>query len=458
MTAVALALAAGAVPISSADAQRPPAERGATPAQAIAALNAQREAHGIPGGIVENPEWSDGCAKHASYLERNQTTGHGESSSRPGYTPEGAAAGGSSVLAYSDSWATGNPWETAPIHLHQLLGPRLSVTGVADRDGYVCMYTWPGYQRPAPPEWRTYTYPGPDTTGHRFEETAAENPFTPGSLVGIAEGTTTGPYLYVMFDGPFESARTTTGSGSLTGPDGPVPVTVVGNHTPRLGGYIPVGLEVIPRVPLRPKATYTAMVNATVQPDFDGAPQTLAHTWSFSTAARANHMQVELNRDSRRGSVARISVDTLAPTPDLTLTGPGGALVRPRLRRGSATVALPAPGRWQACASSGGEPTEFDAASGCASRAFPARVGLELPRRVTRQQLILHVPAAAVGRPARIAVGTRSTTVRLTRRTAISLPRARRGAVWEVSLALNAFTRRGVRYEHQYLFRRYRAR
>jgi hypothetical protein len=363
------------------------------------------------------------------------------------------------VLSYGDSWASGNPWETAPIHLHQLLGPRLSITGVADRDGYVCMYTWPGYQRPAPPDWRIYTYPGPGAAGHRFEETASERPFTPGSLVGIPEGRRTGPYLYVMFDGPFESARTTEGSGSLTGPEGPVPVSVVGNHTPQLGGYIPVGLEMIPRVPLRPRAEYTASVSATVQPDdLETPPQMLSHTWSFRTGARVNHMRVDLDRNGRRGSVAQIYVDTVAPKATLTLTGPGGAVIRPVLKRGAATVALPARGRWTACASSGGEPTEFDAASACTRRVFPARVGLELPRRVKGLRLLVRVPTAAVGRRARVTVGTRTRTVRLRRRTVIALPRARSGAVWEVYLNLNAFTRAGVRYEHQHLFRRYRAR
>ena len=255
-----------------------PAVADVTAAEAIAALNAQREANGIPGGIVENPSWSAGCDRHVTYMQRNDVLEHSEDSSLPGASPEGEEAGMSSVLSQGDSWADGNPWETAPIHLHQLLGPRLSVSGVADRDGWVCMYTWPGYQRPAPADFVTYTYPGPGTTGHRFEETAAERPFTPGSRVGIPEGTKTGPYLYAMFDGPFRYARTTAGSATLTGPGGPVDVAVVGNHTSGIGGYIPAGLEVIPLRRLRARTTYTAAIEATLEGDWEPeGPRTITH-------------------------------------------------------------------------------------------------------------------------------------------------------------------------------------
>src|SRR5215210_8624250 len=112
-----------------------PAVADVTAAEAIAALNAQREANGIPGGILENPSWSAGCDRHVTYMQRNDVLEHSEDSSLPGASPEGEEAGMSSVLSQGDSWADGNPWETAPIHLHQLLCPRLSVSGVADRDG-----------------------------------------------------------------------------------------------------------------------------------------------------------------------------------------------------------------------------------------------------------------------------------------------------------------------------------
>src|SRR6201999_1847765 len=45
-----------------------------------------------------------------------------------------------------------------------------------------------------------YTYPGPKARIYTAEQ-AAERPYTPGELVGIAQGTTTGPYIYVFVDG-----------------------------------------------------------------------------------------------------------------------------------------------------------------------------------------------------------------------------------------------------------------
>ena len=59
------------------------------------------------------------------------TTGHDEDPALPGYTPEGDAAGNASVLA-ARSWSTGNPFATAPIHLMQLLGPRIREMGADD--------------------------------------------------------------------------------------------------------------------------------------------------------------------------------------------------------------------------------------------------------------------------------------------------------------------------------------
>jgi hypothetical protein len=447
-----------------------PARAAATAAQVIAALNAQRQAHGIPGGIVENAQWSAGCDKHITYMQRNGGgLTHDEASGRPGYTPEGAEAGGSSVLARGDSWSEGNPWETAPIHLHQLLGPRLNETGVADRDGYVCVSTWPGYQRPAPASWLTYTYPGPGTAGHRFEETASESPFTPGERVGIPQGTMTGPYLYVMFDGPFASAKATAGAATLTGPSGAVDLAVVDNTTSGAGSYLPPGIELIPRRPLRPRTTYTASIRATLEAQTAAGTvqQPVSHAWTFTTGARPNDVTVQLARNHRRPSSAELSVHSLAPNLVVVLSGPGGAVVRPALDRGDGIVRLPVPGRWRACATSGGGSTEYETRSRCARAMFPARLDVALAKRVSGRRLRLTVPAVAVGSRARIALSvmhrrsaglTTLRSVRLRRRTTIALPAARRGDRWNVTLSVGGFKRRGVTYERASLSRSYRVR
>src|SRR4051794_19026214 len=97
----------------------------ATPAHAdltgpaiVGFLNAQREAHGIPSGIVEDAGLSDGCAKHDQWSIRNNKLQHFEEPLSPGYTAEGDAAARTSVLYRGGSdWSpSNNPFETAPIH------------------------------------------------------------------------------------------------------------------------------------------------------------------------------------------------------------------------------------------------------------------------------------------------------------------------------------------------------
>src|SRR4051794_15452451 len=71
-------------------------------AQAIAFLNQQRAANGIPS-VVEDPAMSDACAKHIAYMEvfRSGDLGdnpHAEDPAQPGYTPEGNTAAASSAL------------------------------------------------------------------------------------------------------------------------------------------------------------------------------------------------------------------------------------------------------------------------------------------------------------------------------------------------------------------------
>jgi hypothetical protein len=247
--------------------------------QAIGFLNAQRAANGIPAGIVENKTWSRGCALHGAYLKRHpeqwRKAPHDEDPSKSGYTQLGQRAAQSSVLNPSGGFsrAGANPWEFAPIHLMQLLGPALSVTGYADKNAG-CMWTWPGYKRaPASPPV-LYTYPG-DGTSIYPKMVAYEAPFTPGDFVGLRQPKVTGPYLYVLLDGGPGgriSAR------SLIGPGGPVSTRVVDDTTPSVGVYLPSGGIIIPAKPLRPRATYTASVTYTF---WDGTA--LDHTWSFRT-------------------------------------------------------------------------------------------------------------------------------------------------------------------------------
>ncbi len=262
-----------------------PAVAAATTGREIVGfVNAMRAANGIPSGITENALWSSGCLLHNHYGALNGVLTHVERSAAPGFSDAGATAGSTSVLYRGALWTPDqNPFEHAPIHLHQLLAPRLNAMGAAESEGYGCATTLASRTRHPPAGNITYTYPAHGAVGWRTSEVADELPFTPGELVGIAPGATTGPYLYVLFDGPgvdVHDAATVT-RARLAGPDGPVALAVADNQTPGLEGYLPVGAQLIPRERLAPGTTYRAAIAARV------GSQRFTHRWAFTTAGDA---------------------------------------------------------------------------------------------------------------------------------------------------------------------------
>jgi len=329
-------------------------------------LNVQRAANGIPAPITHDPVLSDGCAKHDRYGAINGVLTHGEDQSKPGYTAEGDQAGKTSVLyAGGAPWsAARNPFENAPIHLHQLLAPRIDRMGAAEVSGYGCATTLASRNRAAPPADVTYSYPGDGATAWPPAQTAFEGPYTPGERVGIPQGTTTGPYLYVMFDGPglsvFATARAT--AASLTGPEGPVSVVTVDNTTSGLQGYLPTGMEVIPRTPLRAGAAYRASVTASVSDS--GVPaRTFTRTWTFTTGKAPN--SVALTSASSSGRELTVSGRSDAPGAVVTATGPGTATSVPLNPAGNTSFTVPADGTWRVCVRSGGDRSEYQPAEQC---------------------------------------------------------------------------------------------
>jgi hypothetical protein len=285
-----------------------PATAGATtPTEAIANLNAQRAANGLPADVVENPEWSEGCRLHNLYRDANGwgADPHDEDPALPHYTDLGRRAARSSVLG-SGAWPAdgANPWEDAPIHLMQVLAPDLAVTGWADG----CMWTWPGYTRRAPRAPELRSYPGDGATIYARQR-AVEWPFTPGDFVGLG-GAVTGPHLFVFAPGTRRSLIT---RATLTGPDGPVEVRSVDNHTPDLGPYLPSGGIVIPAAPLQPGTRYRARVTVAS----DDAPA-LTRRWAFRTAGdgpadpRASRRRPRAEARPRRGGAVPRRVGTVA--------------------------------------------------------------------------------------------------------------------------------------------------
>src|SRR5437588_75237 len=92
-----------------------------SPSQIIARLNAERVANGIPGGITENPAWTQACRDHIAYMIGNHYFGHIEDPGKPRYSAGGRFAGLNSVLSVGSSWLAGDPFDDAPFHLSQLM-------------------------------------------------------------------------------------------------------------------------------------------------------------------------------------------------------------------------------------------------------------------------------------------------------------------------------------------------
>jgi hypothetical protein len=382
---IALVLAAASLIVCA-----PASANLTTPAQAVAWLNAQREANGIPGGITDNPEWDLACAHHVNWLKLNPSVSgiaeHTEIPGTPGYTPDGQWAGANSVLGgsffgsssataslefYNSEypWGADNGWEWAPIHLMDLLNPSLAVSGFSPG----CMVTGGTPQRPEPNP-QLLTYPGASTDFIYPAEQAFEAPYTPGQFVGIPQPETTGPYLFVFGwgTGPGQII-----SASLLGPTGPVTIATVDDHTTgalgELGTYLAPGGALIPRKPLLPRTHYTA--TATFVPDATGQP--LSVTWSFSTGPFTNYIMIS-HYPAGSGTVL-FDVTSKAPHAALTLTGPRGLQAHPRLilvaTSNAASIGGPdveynaraklTAGTWDACVTSGGSSTDYAAVHRC---------------------------------------------------------------------------------------------
>ena len=255
----------------------------ATPAQVLAALNAERAANGLPAGVVEDPGWSAGCALHNDYRAANggAAIGHDEEVGRIGYSAEGDLAGNSAVLA-GTSWSQGNPFATAPLHLMRLMDPRLRLAGVDDRGGLVCMSILGGIG-PAADADAVYTVPGDGRAGVPVSELAREWPFVPGDLLGLPAGRTTGPHLLVLADGPFaRDDATRLIDVRLIGPLGPVEVRSIDDADPHVGPYVPPGGIAVPVERLVPGSLYRASVTV-----LGAAGVRLSRAWSFRTAGTA---------------------------------------------------------------------------------------------------------------------------------------------------------------------------
>jgi len=430
-----------------------PQSRAATAQQTIALLNAQRAANGLPADIVEDPALTSDCAAHDRYMFLNHRLTHVEQQGAPGFSSGGEYAGENAVLSHGPGWDAGNPYESAPLHLDQLLAPRLRSVGSADLDGYSCTTTFPGWNGPDPAGPVVYTYPG-NGAGIYPSEVASELPWTPGQLVGIPPQTTTGPYLIVFVDAPGQNPidnPATLADATLVGPSGPIAITTVdgskgvpGGGT--LGAYLSPGGFMIPAMPLIAGATYHAQVVVT----FAGV-QT-AHDWSFTVRGNDPQSSLSVRRDT-------LSFASSSPQPvRVRFTRSGGRHAPSVTIRPGASVHLKlSPGSWEACGRQLATRT-YTGYSGCIAIIVTGIPKLRLaPGRLQGQQVLFALSYSPVlrGRSATLTVtpvtvtcsghgcttaaGASSTRTIVVAGTTLSLPLPPPGHGIRVQLATRAF-------------------
>ena len=323
--------------------------------QAVAHLNAQRLANGIPADVVQSPSMSDGCDKHNNYMSLNKRFAHGEQPGMPGYTPEGAgiapgSGGSGEVLSGASAWddAWENPWANAPLHLMHLFNPRLQAAGYADSHGYACMRTIGFRQLPA---GATYSLPGNAVTGVS-PISRGESPYSAADLAGV-KGVT--GYNIILWHA---GGSSDVASAKLTGPSGLAEVRVVDSRTPTPGGgsWNRGAAVLVPVRALDAGAPYTVDVTFT-----DGA----THHSTFRTASR--DPKLELRVFGGEDGVLTVYAPALADLTAARVTGPGGEhpyiVDRDEPHRFQAR-GLP-PGVYTACVQAGGPGTGYSPVALC---------------------------------------------------------------------------------------------
>lgn len=241
---------------------RVPSAHAASTPQILKLLNAERAANGIPAGVTENPVWNVACQLHNAYQHRYNELSHSETEGKPGYSSAGNLIAQTSVLAQGIFWGPGNPYDNAPFHLFDLLNPRMSSTGAADSEGFGCVEIELGTLRPAPAAVTAYSYPGNRRRNVPVSQHAEEMPETPGEAVGLGKKTT-GPNLFVYFDGPWTNgSRASVASATMRSARGSVALRWVDNSSSNL--LPPTGAILVPVAKLQPGTTYKVSVRGTV--------------------------------------------------------------------------------------------------------------------------------------------------------------------------------------------------
>ena len=358
-----------------------------TPSEAIADLNADRSANGIPGDLTANTRLNAGCANHVEkYVATRTQFPHTELPSQPGYTPLGAEAASQSDLIGlftepvrgrsqpreymqgGDWWGlTVNPWTGAPLHEAALFDPSSTEAWYAEKGLQACSGTrgTRGFPTPA-----FYSYPGSGAANVATVEPESEQPFTPATAAGYPTNVPLGPPIILWAEGTSASLV----RARLTSAGGEAPIRVVTPTTPapapegpgfERGTTVGGNANYVVPTELKPAIPYELIAEwATAQ----GAVST--QTVRFTTTSVPNATTFDLwNREVVPPEV-RITASWHRPTVTLT---PATAGIRVPV------VVLVESCRWVYSTANGGD------------QCYPTRHGLRFRRRLSLGTEVVHL-------------------------------------------------------------------
>ena len=342
------------------------ATAGPTPDEALREVNRWRAEAGIPPIDRFDAELSDGCRLHNAYMQRNGVVGHGEDERLPGYTPEGARAGESSVLSGSEAGPK-RAWEDAVFHRTSILDPRLRVSGFDASSGHSCMWV---FGENGPPAAAPTLYPWP-RDGQEDVPIAGIAPDIEGpDPYDVVPGATAMGFLIsANVDGPWpEQASGYVTFAELTDEKGEhVAASIVAANTHDLSGYLDGGFGVFPHELLRAGTRYTVRIEGVAAWMQDaviartGRSQRVmrelpvARRWSFRTAGEPSRASAPGRRATRLRLLVGRQGKVVAKSRSrarIRLSASRGGRVRWRrtVKPGKAIrIRLP-PGRYRLCA------------------------------------------------------------------------------------------------------------
>lgn len=243
----------------------------------LTTVNYYRAVAGL-GPVAEDPAMSAGAYQHSCYMLQNGIS-HDELSSKPGYTPEGDAAGNNGNVAVSSAYGASarshiELWMTGPFHAIGVLRPNLATTGFGKCDNQATSPWRSGATLdvirglvPPSPRSEPILFPGNGSTTN-LDRFIVESP-DPLSFCGWSGGAGL-PVIAMM---P-EAVNSNVGA-TITGPSGPLQTCAISRlNTSGTAQSILAGenaVVAIPRNQLAP-GVYTATVTT----------QARTVSWSFT--------------------------------------------------------------------------------------------------------------------------------------------------------------------------------